>query len=75
MVIKMRKILYSPSYGSGWVTANKNLPIEAKRFMLEYSPLIEYLENGGEIEREEWDIKTDEIFNDGAINVADLKFL
>jgi len=46
----MRKILYTKKYGSGWVTHNEDLPIEAKRFMLEYPPLIKHVENGGKIE-------------------------
>ena len=46
----MRKILYTASHGSGWVTTNTHLPIEAQRFMFEYKPLIEYIENGGEPE-------------------------
>jgi len=54
----MRKILYTKKYGSGWVTTNEDLPIEAKKFMLEYSPLIRHIENGGKIE--DTDIKENE---------------
>ena len=49
----MRKILHTVTWGLGWVTYNKHLPIEAKRFMVEYPPLIEHIENGGEIEEED----------------------
>lgn len=45
-VVFMRKILYSPGYGAGWTSWEGNL--ELKKFMLEYAPLVEYLENGGD---------------------------
>lgn len=46
----MRKILYTCRHGSGWITANTHLPIEVQRFMFEYKPLVEYVENGGKPE-------------------------
>lgn len=42
----MRKILYSPGFGAGW-TSWFHGSKEAKKFMLEYKPFIEFLENGG----------------------------
>lgn len=41
----MRKILISGGFGAGWTTWNDK---EFKKFALEYKPIIEYLENGGE---------------------------
>lgn len=42
-----RKILISPGYGAGWTTWT-NLSREAKLFMLEYKPIIDFLEAGGD---------------------------
>lgn len=42
----MRKILYSPGYGAGWTTWGGDTA-EQKKFMLEYKPFIDFLENGG----------------------------
>jgi hypothetical protein len=41
----MRKILYSPGYGAGWTSWEGDT--ELKKFMLEYRPFIDFLENGG----------------------------
>jgi hypothetical protein len=41
----MRKILYSPGYGAGWVSWGGDTA-EQKRFMLEYAPFVEALEGG-----------------------------
>jgi hypothetical protein len=41
-----RKILYSPSYGAGWTSWESD--IEMKKFMLEYQPIIDYLEAGND---------------------------
>jgi len=43
----MRKILYSPGFGAGWTSWHDGSK-EAKLFMLEYRPFIEYLEAGGD---------------------------
>ena len=40
----MRKILYSPAYGSGWVSWHGGSDIE-KRFMLEYPPFVKAIES------------------------------
>ena len=40
----MRKILYSPEYGAGWTSWADD---KMRPFMLEYQPIIEFLENGG----------------------------
>jgi hypothetical protein len=50
----MRKILYSPGYGAGWTTWNSE-PVELAKFLLEYQPIIDYLEAGGKFERGECD--------------------
>lgn len=42
----MRKILISPGYGAGFVTWASDH--ELKKFMLEYKPFIDHLENGGD---------------------------
>jgi len=42
----MRKILYSPGYGAGWSTWNAHTKEQIK-FLVEYPPLIEYVENNG----------------------------
>ncbi len=42
----MRKIHYSPGYGAGWTTWHLGDEAERK-FMLEYAPLIAFLEGGG----------------------------
>lgn len=41
----MRKILYSPGYGAGWVSWGPEHR-EQRLFMLEYQPFIECLEKG-----------------------------
>lgn len=41
----MRKILYSPGYGAGWVSWHYGTR-EENMFMLEYQPFIEALERG-----------------------------
>ncbi len=38
-----RKILYSPGWGTGWSTANYEIPRE---FMCQYQPIIEAVERG-----------------------------
>lgn len=40
-----RKILYSPGFGAGWASWNSG---ETAKYMLEYQPIIEFLEGGGE---------------------------
>lgn len=46
----MRKILYSPGYGGGWVSWHgHSAPKEEKIFLLEYKPFIVALEAGKEI--------------------------
>lgn len=42
-----RKILYSPGYGAGWSSWSSG---DIAKFMLEYKPLVEYIESGGKIE-------------------------
>lgn len=44
----MRKILYSPDYGAGWTTWNSG---DVARYMLDYAPIVEFLEAGGKFER------------------------
>lgn len=39
----MRKILYSPGYGAGWSSWNSG---KSAKYMLEYQPIIEAIENG-----------------------------
>jgi hypothetical protein len=41
----MRKVLYSPDYGAGWVSWHDGTRQE-KKFMLEYEPIVLYLESG-----------------------------
>jgi hypothetical protein len=43
----VRKVLYSPGYGAGWVSWAHG-SIDQQRFMLEYKPFIEFLEKQGE---------------------------
>jgi hypothetical protein len=43
----VRKILYSPGYGAGWVSW-AHCGLDQKRFMLEYQPFIDFLEAGNE---------------------------
>ena len=43
-----RKILYSPGYGAGWSSWASGY---IAKFMLEYKPLIDYIEEGGKIEK------------------------
>ena len=40
----MRKILYSPGFGAGWVSWARGESVELRSFMLEYQPFIEALE-------------------------------
>jgi hypothetical protein len=47
----MRKILYSPGYGAGWVSWNSGSK-EFLKFMLEYQPIIEAIERGDEMGEE-----------------------
>jgi hypothetical protein len=42
----MKKILVSPGYGAGWSSWNSG---EVAKFMAEYEPIIEAIENGEEI--------------------------
>lgn len=42
----MRKILYSPGYGAGFVSWSHGSS-KQKKFMLEYKPFVEFLEGGG----------------------------
>jgi len=42
----MRKVLYSPGYGAGWSTWNA-ADKEQKRWLCEYKPFIDYLEEHG----------------------------
>lgn len=42
----MRKILISPGNGAGWTTWNRD---EVRPILLEYKPIIEFLEAGGDI--------------------------
>jgi hypothetical protein len=42
-----RKILYSPGYGAGWSTWNSG---EVAKYMLEYQPIIEFIEGGGKFQ-------------------------
>ena len=44
----MRKILYSPGFGAGWVSWARGESVEMRRFMLEYRPFIEALEAADE---------------------------
>lgn len=39
-----RKILYSTGYGAGWSTWNSG---EVAKFVLEYQPIIDFIEGGG----------------------------
>jgi hypothetical protein len=45
-----RKILYSPGWGAGWSSWNEG---EVAKFMLEYQPIIEFLEGGGSFKYKE----------------------
>lgn len=50
----MRKILYSPGYGAGWTSwcvGGKKMV----KFMLEYQPIIEYLEKGNSFNKVAFD--------------------
>lgn len=58
----MRKILYSPGYGAGWSSWCGGDRDMAK-YMLEYQPIIDYLENGGKFGRDECEL----IVEDGEI--------
>lgn len=44
----MRKILYSPGYGAGWTSWEGDY--ELQKFMIDYQPIIDYVEGGGEFE-------------------------
>lgn len=46
----MRKILISPGYGAGWTTWNSD---KVKKYMLEYQPIIEFLEAGNRFTHED----------------------
>lgn len=48
---KSRKILYSPGFGAGWTTWEHNPEIKA--YMLEYKPIIDFLETGGKFKDED----------------------
>lgn len=41
-----RKILYSPGYGAGWTSWNRE-DRRVEEYMLTYAPIIEFLERGG----------------------------
>lgn len=47
----MRKILYTNGYGAGWTSWATN--DELRRFMLEYRPIIEFIEGGGQFTDED----------------------
>lgn len=49
----MRKVLISPGYGAGWTTWEGNK--EIRKFMFEYPPIIEFLENGGKFSGQDCD--------------------
>lgn len=48
----MRKILYSPGFGAGWTTWNSSKP-EVAKYMLEYKPIIDFLEKGNKFTNED----------------------
>lgn len=50
----MRKILYSPSYGAGWTSWERDY--EVRKLMIDYAPIIEYIENGGTFDRKDLDL-------------------
>ena len=52
----MRKILYSPDFGAGWTSWEGDY--EVQKFMVSYSPIIEFLEDGGTFEKCDLDIWT-----------------
>lgn len=45
----MRKVLYSPGFGAGWVTWNRCFSIDSQRLMLEWEPLVKAVEAGEKI--------------------------
>lgn len=45
--MSVRKILYSPGYGAGWVSWSGSTR-DQKVFMLEYKPFVDFLESGNE---------------------------
>lgn len=51
----MRKFLYSPGFGAGWITWMSR---EIAPFALGYQPIIEFLESGGQF-IEQRDVVTD----------------
>ncbi len=46
----MRKILYSPGFGAGWTTWNSG---EVAKYMVDYKPIIDFIEAGGSFKDEE----------------------
>lgn len=56
----MRKVLYSPGYGAGWVSWYSG-STEEKQFMLTYQPFIDFLENGGQFPDRDQDSENLEI--------------
>jgi hypothetical protein len=53
----VRKILYSPGYGAGWLSWNENkLSEEQATFLLEYGPFIKYLEKNKTQKKSEYNI-------------------
>jgi len=46
----MRKILVSPGYGAGWTSWNTD---KIQKFMIEYQPIIDYLEAGNKFTRKD----------------------
>lgn len=57
----MRKILYSPGYGAGYVSWNSSLPRKVQQFMLEYIPFVDFLEKGNKFPLENKDIEKHEL--------------
>ena len=45
----MKKILYSPEFGAGWVSWHHGDSLEQEIFMFTYQPLIDALEKGEDI--------------------------
>lgn len=48
----MRKVLYSPGFGAGWTTWNESNK-EVAKYMLEYQPIIEFIDAGGSFSRDD----------------------
>lgn len=57
----MTKILYSPGYGAGWLTWSGLSDPEAKKFVLTYPPIIEYLESGETFTDPGWNSTDDDL--------------